>query len=374
MGRVVVACAVLGLVLSQPAAAATPRVWPGLAIGYRDLTGVHGYHRAIVRAVEAWNRLEIGVRFVPAPRGASTVQIVYAPGRCLAGTAGSAPTGFQRFGARVVVRSCPAIVRPLLVAHELGRVLGLANDDRTCSLMNSRGASDGSTFAVPAHCSRSSPWLARLVDPATAAVARRLYLQPAAPEAVALTARVPPRIAWRQPASAHAQRTVVLRATGRCPTRADTAGGSATVVYDRGGFAGLHWADDADVLAAPGSYCYSVFNVSASGRPSPAATTLTYVVPAAPVAAPTVASPPRAGTPASFADRSFDPVGTIVHWHWDFGDPASGAADVVDTSDAATGRSPTHTYAAPGMYTVTLGVMDDAGRAATATIEVIVAP
>ena len=114
-------------------AASATRVWPGTTIGYRDLTGGHGYHPAVLAAVAAWNRLGLGVHFAQAPTGTSAVQIVFVAGRCLSGVAGRAPVGFQRFGARIVVRSCPPIVRPLLMAHELGRVLGLANDRTTAA-------------------------------------------------------------------------------------------------------------------------------------------------------------------------------------------------------------------------------------------------
>jgi microbial collagenase len=74
----------------------------------------------------------------------------------------------------------------------------------------------------------------------------------------------------------------------------------------------------------------------------------------------------------TFADHSTDAGATIVHWHWDFGDPASAAADVVDTDDPTLGRGPSHTYAAAGSYTVTLTVTDDLGRSATVTIGVTV--
>jgi PKD repeat protein len=45
---------------------------------------------------------------------------------------------------------------------------------------------------------------------------------------------------------------------------------------------------------------------------------------------------------------SSDPDGTIVSYEWDFGDGGTG-----------TGASPTHTYTAFGLYTVTLCVTDD---------------
>ncbi|HEY6960500.1 MAG TPA: PKD domain-containing protein [Gaiellaceae bacterium] len=369
--RLAVAVLAVALVVAATAsaAAAPARAWPGATILYRDLARAGGYSSAIARAVAAWNRAGIGVRFVPAGSRVANVQIVYVRGRCLSANAGRSPLGFQRFGARIVVRSCPRIVRPLLVAHELGRVLGLADVNGTCTLMNSKGASDGRTFAAPAHCSRYAPpsWLPRLVDPLSAARARALYRPPPAALDVRLTPSAAPRLDWREPAGA-AARTIVLRTTGRCPTTADLGTRrTAVVVYARAGYAGLHWLVDT-TLAEPGAYCYRLFNVGRSGR-STASVPFTFTLTPAPVAAASVTSPAVHGQPTSFADTS---SGTIVHWRWDFGDPAGGDANVVDTSDPQLGRAPTHTYAAPGVYTVTLIVTDDLGRSATTTIGVTV--
>jgi PKD repeat protein len=202
--------------------------------------------------------------------------------------------------------------------------------------------------------------------------ARALYAAPAAAADVRLTPGEQPRVDWTQPRAANAKRTVVLRAAGRCPTRTDVAAGGAATVYSEPGYAGVHWAIDAAALA-PGSYCYRLFNVSATGRPTPSAP-LVYVVAAGPTAAAAVVSAAVAGSPVSFEDRSTVSGTTIANWHWDFGDPASGAANVVDTSDPAAGRAPTHTYAAPGTYTVTLTVVDALGRSATTLLTLTVAP
>lgn len=372
IARFAVALCALALLAAASATAAgpQPRAWPGASILYRDLTGASGYSTAIARAVAAWNRLGVGVRFVPAGAGVANVQIVHVSGRCLAGNAGAAPLGFQRFGARVVVRSCPPVVRPLLVAHELGRVLGLPNDDRTCTLMNSKGASDGRTFAEPARCPRDvrPAWLPQLVDPVSAARARALYRPPAAALDVKLTPAAAPRLDWREPAGAGAA-TLVLRTTGRCPTASDVGRHTdAVVVYVRPAYAGLHWVVDSG-LSQPAAYCYRLFNVGPSGRAAPSPS-FPFTLTPPPVAAATVSSPPAHGQPASFADTS---SGTIAHWHWDFGDPSSGSADTLDTADPQAGRAPTHVYASPGSYTVTLTVTDDLGRSAAASLVVTVA-
>ena len=57
-----------------------------------------------------------------------------------------------------------------------------------------------------------------------------------------------------------------------------------------------------------------------------------------------------AGTPGTFTDESTDSDGHLVSWNWDFGDGGGSSA-----------QNPSHTYASPGRYTVTLTVTDDGG-------------
>ncbi|RYY53329.1 MAG: PKD domain-containing protein, partial [Chitinophagaceae bacterium] len=57
----------------------------------------------------------------------------------------------------------------------------------------------------------------------------------------------------------------------------------------------------------------------------------------------------------NFTDNSVPNVGAVNSWIWDFGDVASGAAN----SSAL--QNPTHVFAAPGTYTVTLTVSNDEG-------------
>jgi YD repeat-containing protein len=58
---------------------------------------------------------------------------------------------------------------------------------------------------------------------------------------------------------------------------------------------------------------------------------------------------------------SFDPDGTVAAYHWNFGDGTS-----------ANTANPSHTYAAPGLYTATLTVTDNAGLLASATATVTI--
>jgi hypothetical protein len=351
------------------APAARPAVWPAATVTLSDLTGGSGYHRAIEQAASAWSSTHAGVRFVVTRSPEGDVRIVYRPGRCLSRRAGSASLGFVS-RANVTLRSCPAIVRPLLVAHELGRVLGLPNDDAACTVMNSFGESDGVSFVTPGRCSQWAPpaWLSQLVDPFSAARLRLLYRSPAG-VADASFDQASLRLSWRQPANAGAYRTVVLRSSPTCPSAREAATRSGTVVYDKRAFAGLHWAVDRAVPQVRASYCYGIFTVSAVGRVTRRPAFVRFLFDVPPTSA--FAFTPE-GLVVGFTDESSDPDGTIVRWQWDFGDPASGTADTIDTADAAVGRVPQHTFSAPGTYTVTLTVTDDGGKTATTTAQVTV--
>jgi PKD repeat protein len=67
------------------------------------------------------------------------------------------------------------------------------------------------------------------------------------------------------------------------------------------------------------------------------------------------------GNVVSFADISTDPDGTIQSWSWNFGDGGT-----------STEQNPSHTYASPGTYSVSLTVTDDDGATDSVTHDVSV--
>lgn len=82
-----------------------------------------------------------------------------------------------------------------------------------------------------------------------------------------------------------------------------------------------------------------------------------------PTASFSVPAGPRAGSPVAFdGSASNEPGGSIAAYSWAFGDGSAGG-----------GAMPSHTYASPGAYTVTLNVTDAKGRTASAAQTVNVA-
>ena len=102
----------------------------------------------------------------------------------------------------------------------------------------------------------------------------------------------------------------------------------------------------------PGTYNVTVTVYQSDGLTTSKTITVTLQALNRPPVADFSYSPPSplAGEAVSFTDKSYDPDGSIVYWHWDFGDGA-----------ASSERNPSHVYTSPGTYTVTLKVRDDKG-------------
>ncbi|MBK7406950.1 MAG: PKD domain-containing protein [Saprospirales bacterium] len=88
-----------------------------------------------------------------------------------------------------------------------------------------------------------------------------------------------------------------------------------------------------------------------------------------PAAADFYSAPSCANGTTQFEDRStFVPTESIIAWDWDFGDPASGAANTSSLT------SPTHFYATDGFYNVTLTITAGSGCQSTITKQIEVHP
>jgi PKD repeat protein len=74
------------------------------------------------------------------------------------------------------------------------------------------------------------------------------------------------------------------------------------------------------------------------------------------------------GTATSFTDLSFMPIGNIVSWSWNFGDPLSGV------NDTSTLQNPTHVFSSAGTYSVTLAATSATGCIGSKIFEAVIFP
>ena len=156
--------------------------WPQRRIRY--WVGARANARAIRTAVRTWNRSGVRLRFVAAPRRRAEVFIRYWPQTgCVPG--GVTGTSYDRNTGRAV-RAEVRISRPdprnvacsrwaitMVVAHELGHVLGLAHEPRRCALMNTTLET-----LSPARCTPPLPpwqWRCHILERDDVRGAVRLY-------------------------------------------------------------------------------------------------------------------------------------------------------------------------------------------------------
>ena len=144
--------------------------WPTRTISYYN--EVAAYSWAVDTAAFAWNSSGARVRFVKTPRRQAKVLLGirwFTP----LGEARVGRTGGRIYGAKVGIRSGQdRYTMALVIAHELGHVLGLDHEDRICSTMNTHLVDNHTE-----HCAAPPPgmWVCRLLraDDVTGAV--RLY-------------------------------------------------------------------------------------------------------------------------------------------------------------------------------------------------------
>ena len=116
--------------------------------------------------------------------------------------------------------------------------------------------------------------------------------------------------------------------------------------------------------SAAGSYTVTLQTIDDAGRKSPLAPQTITVTTGLPVAQITV-SPPSGTHPVTInfigSQSTVAPGRTIVSYHWDFGDGATGS-----------GPTTSHIYNTAGTFTVTLVVTDDQGNSGIATATVTI--
>jgi hypothetical protein len=180
-GRILVVALAASLLLAAPAAARESRPFDGSAAAppahasfkladWRWRTGRIPYFnaarksgKAVKQAVKAWNTSGARVKFVRASRSRAKLVIRYHPTRRCLGFAYAQPYYDE---SRRVARAEVVIPRPrasnpfcshwgqvLVVAHELGHVLGLDHESRRCATMN-----PATSGLKPSECPEQAEW------------------------------------------------------------------------------------------------------------------------------------------------------------------------------------------------------------------------
>ncbi len=168
----------LGLVAATSASAEAARPWPGGRITYVDKTKDS---KAVRTAVRAWNHSGVRVRFVKVKKPSRAALVIRnsknVPSGCGSGraTLGYVPGGraFVNIlhGTDAGGQGCALPGQTLVLAHELGHVLGLTHNDSTCSVMNSSRSTGSPPPALsPGHPTAPGPAALSVVRGAEPAV------------------------------------------------------------------------------------------------------------------------------------------------------------------------------------------------------------
>ncbi len=373
---------VVSLLAVAPASAAVVagNRWPGKVIRYHASGGSKA---AVDAAAKAWNRSGLKIRFKRSAKGRAGVLVRTVPKM---GCAGYAQVGFLYPGpAGVRMGSCQGHEWPLrqIAVHELGHILGLDHETKRCAMMNTTLNNGAPNRCKPPG---SAQYRCRPYERDDLLGLRKLYggrirdLGPAncplfpAPAALpGLTATAADggevTLAYELP---QAPRPVVddwfpqpqqdveaVAVPGACPADAAALFRAGERTRD----SVLRWGGrQQSFLAVPGAglHCVAARLTDPLGRSGPV-TTATVTVAPPPVEAYVDASPYAfTGEPVAFGAEAYS-QDDVVAYAWDFGDPASGAAN------RATGRAVEHAFSSAGTYTVTLAVQTSRGATATAT-------
>lgn len=183
---VVLLTAILLMAGIAPASAAQPRPWPKGRITYVDKSLDHD---AVKAAVRAWNTSGVDIRFVKVSsvRKARLVikNTTEVPAGC--GT-GFGTLGYPGRGRKATIgilhgkdadgQSCAWPGQTLVMAHELGHVLGLEHNMSGCSLMNTshtNGVAPTLCIGDDADAAKPGRWRCRIMEKVDLRRATRIY-------------------------------------------------------------------------------------------------------------------------------------------------------------------------------------------------------
>jgi hypothetical protein len=132
------------------------------------------YAGSVRRAMRAWNRRDVGIRFRRTLTQPADVVISYGGSPCAGQSVVRHRNLLPSYSYIFLGSGCDSGVATMTAAHELGHVLGLHHEGRRCALMNPVLDSDTGT---PNRCrSRSLRyWLRRPVRPDDVRGARSIY-------------------------------------------------------------------------------------------------------------------------------------------------------------------------------------------------------